>query len=59
MIAHDISLPGSRPPQIAMRKCCKCGLPRTSDGGVELRPGLFTCRSCWRRKAVGRTGGKR
>lgn len=56
MILSDFSLPGSRSRRIDMATCCKCGQRVTKDGGIELKPGQFTCRGCWRRKAISKQG---
>lgn len=48
----DITLRHSRDTRLVLRKCCKCGATRSTEGGIELKPGEFTCRGCWRRSAI-------
>lgn len=55
----DITLRNSRDSRLVMRTCCKCGATRSTEGGIELKPGEFTCRACWRRAAISRTRKKK
>lgn len=40
-------LDGSRSSSRPLRECPKCGNMREREGGVELSPGKWRCRSCW------------
>lgn len=46
-----INLAGTPPSYRPLRRCDRCGKDSEQGGGVQLRPGLWLCSSCWRKPA--------